>query len=338
MKQGEQDQLIDFLLGQCEPDVAADIRRRLAHDDRFRAVHENIAKTLGAMSLVGEVEPPENLVPGTLARIRQHQQTNALLAREQLAGRRGRPTFLLRELAAVAAILVLMLGTFAIWQRQARREHLGGICRSQVGQIGTGLLTYANANDGFLPAADLAQHRWLPKAGVPAVSNSSGLFRLIAADFVSPSVFTCPALETEGGSKAGFAVQPGMSDFPGAGDINYSYQHTLGGRRLSRQVLAPVAESMAILADSTPVFAGGQFRRDRVGALASDNHGRTGQNVLYLDMHVVWRERADVGVGGNNVGVGGDNIFLAEGIIDYDGDEEPTSDIDTFLLPAYSDK
>lgn len=331
MKQDEQDQLIDFLLGQCGPDVAAEVRRRLAQDGRFRAVHDNIAKTLSAMSLVGEIEPPENLVSRTLARIRQHQQTNALLAREQLAVRRGRPTFLLRELAAVAAILVLMLGVFSIWQRQARREHLAGLCRSQVGQIGTGLLTYANANDGFLPAADLAQHRWLPKAGMPAVSNSCGLFRLVVDDFVSPSVFKCPALEAEGGSKAGFALQPGMSDFPGAGDINYSYQHTLGGRRLSRQVLAPVAESMAILADSTPVFAGGQFRRDRVGAAASDNHDRTGQNVLYLDMHVAWAERPAVGVGG-------DNIFLAEGIFDYDGDEEPASDIDTFLLPAYSDR
>jgi hypothetical protein len=248
---------------------------------------------------------------------------------------------MLRELAAVAAILVLMLGVFSIWQRQARREHLGGLCRSQVGQIGTGLLTYANAHDGFLPAADLAQHRWLPKPGVPAVSNSSGLFRLVIADFVSPSAFTCPALEVEGGSKAGFAVQPGMSDFPGAGTINYSYQHTLGGRRLSRQVLAPVAESMAIMADSTPLFVGGQFRRDRVHAAASDNsdnHDQAGQNVLYLDMHVVWRDRPDVGVGGNNVGVGGDNIFLVKGIFDYDGDERPASDIDTFLLPAYSDE
>lgn len=334
MKQDEQDQLIDFLLGQCEPDVSADIRQRLAHDGRFRAVHDNIAKTLAAMSLVGENEPPENLVSRTLARIRQHQQTNALLAREQLAGRRGRPTFLLRELAAVAAVLVLMLGTFSIWQRQARREHLAGLCRSQVGQIGTGLLTYANAHDGFLPAADLAQHRWLPKPGVPSVSNSSGLFRLVIADFVSSSVFTCPALEADGGSKAGFAVQPGMSDFPGAEDINYSYQHTLGGRRLSRQVLAPVAESMAIMADSTPLFAGGQFRRDRVRTAASDNsdnHGQAGQNVLYLDMHVVWRERPDVGVRG-------DNIFLAKDIFDYDGDEKPASDIDTFLLPSYSDE
>ncbi len=109
MKQDERDQLIDFLLGECEPDVAADIRRRLAHDSRFRAIHDNIAKTLGAISLVGEIEPPEDLVSRTLSRIRQHQQTNALLAREQLTRRRGRPTFLLRELAAVAAILVLML-------------------------------------------------------------------------------------------------------------------------------------------------------------------------------------------------------------------------------------
>ena len=329
MKQDERDQLIDFLLGQCEPDAAADIHRRLAHDGRFRAIHDDIANTLAAMSLAGQIEPPEDLVPRTLARLRQHEQTNALLAREQLGRRRGRPTFLLRELAAVAAILVLMLGAFAIWRRQARREQLAGLCRSQVGQIGTGLLTYANANDGFLPVADPAQYRWLPKADLPAVSNSCGLFRLVVADFVSPSVFKCPAVKTGGRSKAGFAVQPGMKDFPGAGHIDYSYQHTLGGRSLSRQHLARVAKSMAILADGTPLFAGGRFHRDRLRTAASDNHGQTGQNVLYLDMHVMWAEQPAVGVSGNN-------IFLAEGIFDYDGDERPASDIDTFLLPAYS--
>ena len=92
MKQDERDQLIDFLLGQCEPDVEADIRERLARDDSFRAVHDDIANALGAMSLARDIEAPEDLVPKTLARVRQHEQTNALLAREQLARRAGRPT------------------------------------------------------------------------------------------------------------------------------------------------------------------------------------------------------------------------------------------------------
>ncbi len=330
MKQDERDQLIDFLLGQCQEDVAADVRERLARDDRFRAAHDDIANTLGAMSLAGEIEPPNDLVPRTLARIRQHEQTNALLTREQLAQRAGRPTFLLWEMAAVAAILIIMLGSFAISWRHARREQLAVQCRSNVGQIGTGLLTYANSTDGFLPAADLDQDRWLPKPNLASVSNSCGLFRLVAADFVSPLVFQCPAVEAEGRSQAGFAMQPGMDDFPAAGHINYSYQHTLGGRRLSQQSLARVAKDMVILSDSTPVFAGGRFHRDRVGAPASDNHDQTGQNVLYLeDMHVDWAQEP-------TVGVRGDNIFLAKDIFDYDGDEKPASDTDTFLLPAYS--
>ena len=329
MKQDDRDQLIDFLLGQCEAGAAAGIRRRLAHDGRFRAARDDIANTLAAMSLADQIEPPADLVPMTLGRIRRHEQTNALLAREQLTGRRGRPTFLLRELAAVAAIFVIVLGAFAIWRRQARREYLADFCRSRVGQIGRGLLTYAAANDDFLPAADQSRNRWLPRAGQDAISNSSGLFRLVAADFVSPSVFRCPAAEAPGGSKAGFAVQPGMGDFPASGFINYSYQHTLGGRRLSRKDLAGVAGSMAILADSTPLFIGGRFRQERLRATAGDNHHRTGQNVLYLDMHVTWAKQPAVGVSG-------DNIFLAEGIFDYNGDEKPASDTDTFLLPAYS--
>jgi len=329
MKQDDADRLIDLLLGQCDPEVESSIRRRLARDRQLRSVHDDVARALGAMSLAGHTEPPGDLADRTLARIRQHEQTNALLAREQLTLRARRPTFLLRELVAVAAILLVMLGAFALWRRQARRDQLAALCRGQVGQIGTGMLAYANSNGGFLPAANQSWRRWLPAAGQPAVSNSSGLFKLVVQEFVPPSVFRCPGVQGRAVSKAGFSVQPGMTDFPAAGHINYSYQHTLGGRKLSLKRSAAVAGAMAILVDSNPVFSGGRFRRERLNDKTSDNHDHTGQNVLYLDRHVAWVE-------GPDVGVGGDNIFLVEGVVDYLGDEEPADETDSFLLPAYS--
>ena len=85
---------------------------------------------------------------------------------------------------------------------------------------------------------------------------------------------------------------------------------------------------MAILADSTPLFPRGRFRRDRVNATAGDNHAGTGQNVLYFDMHVEWSRTAAAGVRDNN-------IFLAGEIREYAGDEKPADPTDTFLLPAW---
>ena len=85
---------------------------------------------------------------------------------------------------------------------------------------------------------------------------------------------------------------------------------------------------MAILADSTPFYRNGGFEADQAATAASENHGRTGQNVLYLDMHVGWAKGPAVGVNKNN-------IFLAEGIYNYRGNETPVGPTDTFLLPAY---
>ena len=92
--------------------------------------------------------------------------------------------------------------------------------------------------------------------------------------------------------------------------------------------LAGLAGSMAILADSSPLFAGGRFHRSGAEDATSENHARTGQNVLYLDMHVAWRKVPSAGVLGNH-------IYLAEGIYEYSGEEAPTSSTDTFLLPSY---
>ena len=128
-----------------------------------------------------------------------------------------------------------------------------------------------------------------------------------------------------------FVVRAGMTDFPSATFISYSYHHTSGPDRprLNDPRLQGVKEHMAILADSTPLFDDGTFRPDRVNASAGDNHGVTGQNVLYLDMHVDWKDEA-------SVGVNRDNIFLAGSIRDYHGTEAPAGPQDTFLLPAFS--
>ena len=85
---------------------------------------------------------------------------------------------------------------------------------------------------------------------------------------------------------------------------------------------------MAVLADSSPVFTGGQFNPDRITS-SSDNHHGKGQNIWFLAGHVAWSPTPAAGVAGNN-------IYLIEGLDSYRGDETPTDETDTFLLPAYS--
>lgn len=318
--------LIDSLLGRCDGGQQELIRRRLADEPELRRLRDDLRNTFAAMGQAVEYEPPAHLVESTMARVRSARQTDALLAREQLNRRDViRPTFSLRELSAVAGVLLLVFTIFGVSYRDAQRREDQRNCANRLAELGAALRNYANTNGGYLPATGVQEARWLPASGQPAVSNSTGLFRLVKLGYVSAPSCQCPAV---GGDS--FVVQAGMVDFPASRFIGFSYHHSLGTKGLWTEDprLMKVAKSMAILADSTPLFAGGQFHPDRVRAPVSENHHGEGQNVLYLDTHVEFRQRPCVGVQG-------DNIYLAEGIYSYDGDEAPTGPTDTFLLPAF---
>jgi len=320
--------LIDWLRGELSEQQADEVRTRLDRDEAFRRLHDDIRHTFAAMDLLGELEPPETLTSDTMARIRQARRTEALLAREQSRRRSFAPTFSLRELGAVAAVLVLMAAVFVPSIRQGRQMAQIGQCASNTGQIGSALLAYANSNDGYLPTVDAprGELHWVPVGANDGFSNSSALYKLIADGHASPLVFQCPA-----GDQGTFVVQAGMTDFPAGRFVGYSYQHSAGagGIRYDDPQRLSVADSLAVLADCTPLFENGRFDPTQVRAKASSNHNGTGQNVLYLDMHVNWAPDAEAGVRGNN-------IYLADGVYSYRGDEAPAGPTDSFLLPSFA--
>jgi hypothetical protein len=323
----DQDVLIDYASGELEDSEKVRVEQRLAADESFRKLHQDIQNTLQALSMLPRAEANDDLVARTLAGIRRARQTEALIAREEAKRRAAAPTFSLRELGVAAAAMVLIAVALVPSLRQARHISVAGQCASNVGQIGSGMLAYANANDDYLPVADGQARAWLPQAaGGGAFSNSSVLFRLIRAGYVSPTAFRCPA----GGSET-FQATADMTDFPASKYISYSYQHTLGprGLRITDPQLQKVLDKMAILADSTPLFDDGEFVPAGLSDKSSANHGGRGQNVLFMDRHVEWAEHPDVGVNK-------DNIFLVEGVSSYKGNEEPASLTDTFLLPTFT--
>jgi len=326
-KQNDQMLLTDFLLGRCEPQAARAIRARLASEPDLQQMHDDLRNTLQALALLPEAQPPEDLADRTMAKIRSVRQTEALLTREEIRHGAAKATFSWRELSAMAAAVVLLAVILIPSIRQARRQRTIELCSANVGRIGTGLLNYSIDNNLALPSVEGSQLRWLDGDGEAVASNSVALFKLIRTGYVmSPVVFQCPA--TSGRS---FAVQGWMVDFPSEDHIGYSYHHAIGENRLTTDDpnLSPVAEQMAILADRTPVFRHGRFLPEAVHTPASPNHDHAGQNVLYLDMHVGWKDTPAAGVEGNN-------IFLVDGVYEYRGDESPQAPTDTFLLPAHS--
>jgi len=324
--------LIDYLLGRCDQATRRQVELRLEEDPEFRALRGDLENAFDALKLLGWPEAPEEQADRTLARIASAGQSTAAPTPHQFAGT-GRPTFSLRELAAIAAAAIIMAMLFVPWARQARNRAFQGKCAANVGQIGTGMKNYALDNQDSLPLSHASKAAWLPGLGRNPVSNSAGLFQLVSGYYAPVGVFQCAADDDAAGEV--FTVNYEMTDFPAAKYISYSYQHALGTKLLSRasSILLPVAGEMAVLSDKTPVFENGRFHAEVISSspISSRNHGRSGHNVLYLDWGVRWRQ-------GARVGVNGDNIFLVQGEEEYDGTETPANATDSFLLPAWSGK
>jgi len=320
--------IIDLLLGQLSPDLRADLEQRLRDEPQLRTLHDDLANTFKALALVQGAQAPDDLVERTIRRIARHQQTNALLARQEINRRTwSLPTFSMRELIGVAAAVLLLAAIFIPSVLHIREQGRIVQCASQIGQIGSALQTYAMENSGHLPVSRTEPAPWLATQNRQASSNSAGLFKLVPSKYASATIFQCPG----SGRTEGFVLKADMNDFPSRRHISYSYQHSMGnGLSINNQDLTAAASNMAILSDDNPLFKNGVFQAHRLSPpIRSDNHNRTGQNVLYIDMHVAWADHP-------NVGIDGDNIFIIDGVYSYRGDEIPVRPTDSFLLPAFT--
>ena len=175
--------LIDILLGHCDPQTRPEVAERIERDPSFRSLHEALRHTFAALDLAPAPEPPENLVDATMARIRRERRAEALATRQDLQRGAHRPVFSLRELGAIAVATIVLAFVFIPSMRQARYRAIVGQCAMHAGQIGTGIRSYSNASDGYLPSAPGPSRRWLPEADGQAASNSVGLFRLVRQGF-----------------------------------------------------------------------------------------------------------------------------------------------------------
>ncbi len=315
---GDEQSLIDYVLGRCGEPERQQLLQRLGTDRAFAALHADVANALAALGQWSAPEPPDDLAQRTLQRIRALRRTEMLLDSAPAGEEPRGPVFSFRELAALAAAAVIAVAILLPSLPRARQEAQRSLCQSQVGQVGAALRHYAAGHDDLLPAARAEQEWWLPGANRPHTSNSQGLFLLVRHRLASTTSFQCPAAGGES-----FQIRARMIDFPGPRSLGYSYQYTIN----TRLALSGLHPARALYSDENPYFSGGRFHPERLGRTVSFNHSDDGQNVLYPDGHVLW-------VTHSCVGVSGDDIFLAEGVTAYEGREKPGSPNDSFVLPC----
>ena len=211
-------------------------------------------------------------------------------------------------------------------------------------------------------------------------SNTASMWLLVVNSGLEPKIFVCPSAGHD--TDSAIVDYATVRDFKGDGYISYSYQNCLGKYRLTET--ASQGASLAIMADANPLrrdyksSEGGkegatykEFNQEPKPLfpetdetepwnaeirgtgiegeweLNSPNHGFKGQNVLYLDGHVEWRDHPYCGVGWDNIWI---KRNTATEVIDpqqistlrahndtasYDGTSTltPQTDDDSFLVP-----
>lgn len=328
--------LLDLHLGHLSRPEQETLRARIAADPALAAQERALAGVFAALHRLAALEAPPGLAARVVARaraagraprrIRPRDAVTAALERD--AARLVRLGSL-RDIVAVAALLVLAVGVGVpgLLHMRERSQRVG--CSWNLAQLGRGVQQYASVFGSSLPFAGWSggHSSWQPtgEPGVVMVPNRQHIYPLLRLAYVSePRLFICPGL-------SGVPMPPQeiqrRDDFLEARNVSYAYQNMAGVRPCAND-----HPELPILADDNPLFDEGRplfdSRRFRWGDRAAENshaHGGAGQNILTLTGSVKWATTP-------RVGVGGDNIWILRGITRYTGREGPLAATDSHLL------
>lgn len=253
------------------------------------------------------------------------------------AGRRGSTMV---ELIVVGAIILLLVSLLVPMFAQAHDRAGRAKCMDNLRKIGRALRDYADENRGRLPSTRPASLTADPLDALPDVSNSgydcpnpfavngprfnnipAALFLLIRTQDLSARFFICPATDGVPDDFGGLSAQA-RSNFTDVGrNLGYALQNPYASGEaiasgFSWQRDLPAA--YPLVADRGPAAGGSPSARN------SPNHGGLGQNLLFADGSVGFRQTP-------LAGLENDHIYLSRGFRLLDS---PRDRADSILLPA----
>ncbi len=339
--------LLDYHLHLDNTDQHRETDALLAKDAEVRQLSESVRKMLRPLASWPAETPPDYLMGRTLQLIEHHDQTRRLAestrpsagAGQTADTSRGRGRWILgnlRDFAAVAATIMLVLMVSQPGVRYARNLSNKLNCASQMRQVGVGLSEYALDNDGSLP---YVPHQpgatWWNVGNQDAnnTSNTRNVFLLVKNGYLPARVFLCPG---EANHKTiTIQITPAelesMRDFASPDQIDYSFRLLFDQGLLHWDTL----NHTVIMTDKNPLFQDLGQKPQGQGDLSltenllranSPNHQSRGQNVLFNDGHVEFMTD-------RYLGLSQDDIFNIESATRYKGNEVPQSQQDVFVAP-----
>jgi prepilin-type N-terminal cleavage/methylation domain-containing protein len=209
--------------------------------------------------------------------------------------------FSLIELLVVLGIIGCLMGILLPALEKSRERANDLRCATNLTQIGSALLRYANDNHGYYPrtvhnpaapvcaGTNPASDNPFGPGGPKANDVSAALFLLVRNQGLPIGIFADPytdEMDAAPDPATDLMSRSNLTDVEK--NLSYSYANpypdaaaTARGFRLNNIINA----GYALAADKNPGTGAGKNSR---------NHEGRGQNVLYADFHVVWETATDV--------------------------------------------
>ncbi len=329
--------LLDLHLGHLSEAEQVRLRGEIASDPRLAAEDRALSGVFEALNAVPQESVPADLAARATARVRAAgpsprivRPTDELTAAVERGAGRVIRLGNLRDIVAVAALIVLAvgIGVPSVLHVRERAQRHG--CSQNLASLGFGLQQYANAFGSSFPFAGWSgrENTWQPSSdsGMVSVPNRRHVYPLLRMKFVAdPRVFICPSQQHVPMPQAAVAER---DDFLESRNVSYVYQNMAGVRPSAND-----DPDLPIMADDNPLFANGLPLFEAARRLGSRDpfmanshaHRAGGQNILTLGGYVKWTTTPCSGVGD-------DNIWTLDGVTNYTGQEGPTTPKDSHLI------
>ncbi len=325
-----EERLLDLHLDRLDDEQRVLVETELQQDAAMQEKSQRLGRILKPLDYWQPAAATDRLADRILDTIRG-QQLPGIIKMQPESIDAYRPRFLqFRDLAAVAACVLLLVGVFVPGLSAVRSRSQRAACANNLGSIFRGTSIYQEVFAGSLPFAGQAPNAmWLPSSDSsrPFASNSRHSYLLVkggygptAKNFICPSDDTAVPMVVDD-----FTTR---KDFTRAANISYDALNLCsGGGPGDASKLRP-RKSLVYMGDSNPLFTNAKFNpavnADVTNSLA---HGRGGQTLLTLDGAARWAKSP-------LVGPNQDNIWLAGTIRNYTGSESRSGTNDVQLIPG----
>ncbi len=331
--------LFDYCIGLTSDEEAAEVKALITSNKEAAEIHTKLKAALSPLDSI-EFEPcPDELVEGTIWRVNSvansgQRQLQQLLDKEQAQTVTNKSQFWWNfgKMAAAAAVIFFVVGTWFAPLDFARQRYRQYRCRGQLASIYKGLDNYISDYDGQQPfVATIAGAPWhkVGNQGKENCSNTRNIWLLVKGDYVNPLAFICPGKSCAQALQFDSCDMQKYNDFPDRRYITYSI-------RIRCPNTPCILGNKPIMADSNPIFDGLGAESstelkirldDKLLVINSGNHNRRGQNVLFGDGSVKFIEGRYIS---------DDDIFTLQQMqpgFEVKGCELPSCESDNFLAP-----